>query len=81
MSINNGALIMIAAFLLRLRTYAVEAMSKIAPVHVMGACKGRRVKLHPFLTLTLDGSEWTASRLIRLIASERTPVPIEHEDG
>jgi hypothetical protein len=33
------------------------------------------------LTLTLDGSEWAASRHIRFIVSESTPVPIEYEDG
>jgi hypothetical protein len=34
---------------------------------------GVEVQLHSFLTSALDGDEWSASRLVRFIPTERAP--------
>jgi hypothetical protein len=39
---------------------------------------GVEVKIHAFLTLTLDGSEWSASPC-RIIPDEKPPFPLERK--
>jgi len=37
------------------------------------------VRLHAFLTLTLSGGDWLASRLGRFISEEMLPLPVGYE--
>lgn len=55
---------------------------KTVPVHAMKAFKGVEVQLHPFLTSTLDGGEWSASCLGCVMPlGKDLPVPIELQTG
>ena len=39
-----------------------QCKSAVVPVHVIKACRGVQVQLPSFLTLALDGGEWSNSR-------------------
>lgn len=44
---------------------------KVDPVHVIKAYRGNKVELHSFVTLALDGGEWSTSQAAAIFAPKK----------